>query len=176
VGPLPIDPHRRFCRPQIRPNPVCTIPRVGYGGSLTNIANIITYTVHDFRHWFDLWIIFLTSREKPLLVSPILPCCMKRPNLSICTGYVELCTFLTIYLLTLPLQLITSGSLLTQGSTSLVVLTALHAGAVANLFWSLLANTIIATQVVEDGMLSSLILSALLCLALSFFTDEGYSP
>jgi hypothetical protein len=27
---------------------------VGYGDSLTNIANIIAYTVHDFRHWFDL--------------------------------------------------------------------------------------------------------------------------
>jgi Chitin synthase export chaperone len=73
------------------------------------------------------------------------------------TGRVELRTFLSIYLLTLPLQLITTGSLLTQGSTSLVVLTALHAGAVAALFWSLLANAIVATQVVEDGTLSSLI-------------------
>jgi hypothetical protein len=72
-------------------------------------------------------------------------------------GRVELRTFLTIYLITLPLQLITTGSLLTQGSTTLVALTAIHAGAVTALFWGLLANAIVATQVVEDGTMSSLI-------------------
>jgi Chitin synthase export chaperone len=72
-------------------------------------------------------------------------------------GRVELRTFLLIYLITLPLQLITTGSLLTQGSTPLVVITAIHAGAVTALFWALLANGIVATQIVEDGTLSSLI-------------------
>ena len=73
------------------------------------------------------------------------------------SGRVELRTFLGLYLLTLPLQLLTTGSLLEQGSTALVVLTAIHAGVVTGLFWALLANAIVATQVVEDGTLSSLI-------------------
>ncbi|KAF8886725.1 chitin synthase III catalytic subunit [Infundibulicybe gibba] len=53
--------------------------------------------------------------------------------------------------------IISTGSLLEQGSTALVVLTAVHAGVVAALFWALLANAVVATQVVEDGTLSSLV-------------------
>lgn len=59
--------------------------------------------------------------------------------------------------MTLPLQLITNGSLLEQGTTPLVALTAIQAGFVVALFWALLANAIVATQVVEDGTLSSLV-------------------
>jgi hypothetical protein len=47
-----------------------------------------------------------------------------------------------------------------QGSTSLVVITAIHAGLVAALFWTLLANALVATQVVEDGTRSSLVVRA----------------
>ena len=52
--------------------------------------------------------------------------------------------------------------MLEQGSTALVALTAIHAGLVAALFWSLLANALVATQVVEDGTLSSIIVSVTL--------------
>jgi len=38
-----------------------------------------------------------------------------------------------------------------------VALTAIHAGVVVALFWTLLGNAIVSTQVVEDGTLSSLI-------------------
>jgi hypothetical protein len=62
-----------------------------------------------------------------------------------------------MYLLTLPLQILTNGSVIEQGTTPLVALTAIHAGLVATLFWTLLANAIVATQIVEDGTLSSLI-------------------
>ncbi|RDB18889.1 Chitin synthase export chaperone [Hypsizygus marmoreus] len=64
-------------------------------------------------------------------------------------GRIELRAFLVIYALSLPLKV--------QGSTALVVLTAIHAGVVAALFWSLLANAIVATQVVEGGTWSSLV-------------------
>lgn len=37
------------------------------------------------------------------------------------------------------------------------MLTAIHAGLVVTLFWALLGNAIIATQIIEDGTLSSLI-------------------
>lgn len=65
--------------------------------------------------------------------------------------------FLVLYLISLPLQLLTTGSLLQQGSTPLVVLTAIHVGVVVALFWALLANAIVATQVVEDGSFASLV-------------------
>ncbi|GLB43924.1 putative chitin synthase III catalytic subunit [Lyophyllum shimeji] len=55
----------------------------------------------------------------------------------------------------LPLNAITTGAFLEQGSTALVVLTAIHASVVAAFFWAL-ANAVIAMQVVEDGTWSSL--------------------
>ncbi len=76
-------------------------------------------------------------------------------------GRTELEIFLGLYLLTLPLQLVTTGAFLHQGSTALVVLTAIHAGAVAATFWALLGNAIVSTQLVEDGTLSSLIVRLL---------------
>jgi hypothetical protein len=41
-----------------------------------------------------------------------------------------------------------------------VVLTAIHAGIIAALFWALIANALVATQVVEDGTPSSLVVRA----------------
>lgn len=79
----------------------------------------------------------------------------ERSRLSL--GRIELRSLLILYLITLPLQLVTTGSLLEQGSTALIAVTAVHAGAVVALFWSLLANAIVATQIVEDGTLSSLV-------------------
>jgi hypothetical protein len=72
-------------------------------------------------------------------------------------GRVELRLFLSLYFLTLPFQILTTGAFLQQGSLALVVLTAIHAGLVVALFWGLLANALVATQVVEDGTASSLI-------------------
>jgi len=60
-------------------------------------------------------------------------------------------------LLSLPFQLLTTGAFLEQGTTGLVVLTAIHAALVTALFWGLVANGIVATQIVEDGTASSLI-------------------
>jgi len=72
-------------------------------------------------------------------------------------GRSELLLFLILYLFTLAFQLVTTGSFLEQGSQPLVIVTAIHAGLVITLFWSLLANALIATQLVEDGTLSSCI-------------------
>jgi hypothetical protein len=74
-------------------------------------------------------------------------------------GRIEIRIFLILYILTLPFQLLTTGAVLEQGTKPLVVLTAIHAGLVAALFWSLLANALVATQVVEDGTVSSLVVS-----------------
>lgn len=43
-------------------------------------------------------------------------------------GRVEFRIFLILYLVTLALQLITTGSFLRQGTTALVAITAIHAG------------------------------------------------
>lgn len=117
-------------------NPACAIGFVGTNGSLANIANIIACGLSII---FVVYLIWATSRRKAAV------------------GRVELRLFLVLYLFTLPLQLLTTGSFIEQGSTALTVLTAIHAGAVAATFWSLLANGIVSTQVVEDGTLSSLI-------------------
>ncbi|KDR85909.1 hypothetical protein GALMADRAFT_52946 [Galerina marginata CBS 339.88] len=117
-------------------NPTCGILRAGQHGSIGNVANIAACGVSMILVMF---LIFICNRRKAAV------------------GRIELRTFLTLYLLTLPLQLITTGSFLEQGSTPLVAITAVHVGAVVALFWSLLANAIVATQVVEDGTLSSLV-------------------
>lgn len=117
-------------------NPTCGIPRLGQDGSIGNVANIAACGVSVL---FIAFLIFLCNRRKAAV------------------GRVELRTFLMLYLFTLPLQLLTTGSLLEQGSTALIALTAVHAGAVVALFWALLANAIVATQVVEDGTLASLV-------------------
>ncbi|KAG6843971.1 hypothetical protein H0H87_011252 [Tephrocybe sp. NHM501043] len=76
-------------------------------------------------------------------------------------GRIEMRTLLGIYAVTLPLNAITTGAFQQQGSTALFVLTALHAGFVAAFFWALLANALVATQVVEDGTWSSLVVRSL---------------
>ncbi|KAF9034236.1 hypothetical protein BDZ89DRAFT_1130779 [Hymenopellis radicata] len=124
-------------------NPSCGIPRVGTDGSISNIANILAC---GLSIPFVGLLIYAVSRRKAAV------------------GRVELRLFLVLYLLTLPFQIMTTGSLLEQGSTALVVLTAIHAGLVAALFGALLANALVATQIVEDGTMSSIIPFTFLCL------------
>ncbi|EPS93918.1 hypothetical protein FOMPIDRAFT_1026370 [Fomitopsis schrenkii] len=117
-------------------NPQCGILRVGADGSIGNVANIVVCAVSII---FTLLLVFWTSRRRAAV------------------GRVEMREFLVLYLLTLPFQLVTTGSFLEQGSTALTAVTAIHAGLVAATFWSLLGNAIVSTQVVEDGTLSALI-------------------
>ena len=56
---------------------------------------------------------------------------------------IELLYFLTLYLVSIPLQLVTTSSFLHQGSTALIAVTAVHAGIVAALFWCLLGECIV---------------------------------
>ncbi|KAI0324733.1 hypothetical protein GY45DRAFT_1262273 [Cubamyces sp. BRFM 1775] len=117
-------------------NPECGIPPVGQNGSLANIANIIACALSMI---LVLLLVIWTTRRRAAV------------------GRVEFRLFLALYFLTLPFQLLSTGAFLTQGSTALTVITAIHAGLVAATFWSLLGNAIVSTQVVEDGTLSSVI-------------------
>jgi len=130
-------------------NPECGIPRAGQDGSLGNIANIVVCALSFF---VTLALVFLTRKRKAAV------------------GRLELASFLALYSLTLPLQLITTGSFLEQGSKALVILTAVHGGLVAATFWSLLGNALVATQVVEDGTLSSLVPFSIFTLAIFALT------
>jgi hypothetical protein len=135
----------------------CGIPRL-VDGKLGNIANIVAIVVSIF---ITLGLIFKVTRRVAAV------------------GRVELRFFLLFYLLSLPLQLISTGSLLKQSSTVLVVFTAIHLGVVAALFWTLLANAIVATQVVEDGTLSSLMPFSIVTIAIFIATtyislDTGF--
>jgi len=132
-------------------NPECGIPLVQTGGSLGNIANIIACGLSVI---IVAGLIFLSSRRKAAV------------------GRSELRIFFGVYLLTLIFQLLTTGSVIEQGSRGLVIITAIHAGLVATLFWALLGNAIVATQVVEDGTLSSLIPFGII--SLLFFIATTY--
>jgi len=124
---------------------------VNHDSSISNIANIVACGLSIF---YVLLLIVGVGQRKAAV------------------GRSELRLFLLLYLLTLPLQLLTTGSVLEQGSTALVVLTAIHAGLVAATFWALLANAIVATQVVEDGTLSSII--PFFIFAAAFFAATTY--
>ncbi|KAF9809132.1 hypothetical protein IEO21_07533 [Rhodonia placenta] len=117
-------------------NPECGILRVGFDHSIGNVANIV---VCGFSIIFMAILILWTHRRKAAV------------------GRLELLHFLALYALTLPLQLLTTGAFLEQGSTALTALSAVHAGLVAATFWALLGNAIISTQVLEDGTISALI-------------------
>ncbi|KAF9788611.1 chitin synthase III catalytic subunit [Thelephora terrestris] len=132
-------------------NPECGIIRAGQLGSLGNIANMIVCGVSMIVVFV---LIVVTTRRRAAV------------------GRSEFRIFLVMYFLSLPFQLITTGSVLEQGSTSLVALTGIHAGIVAALFWALLGNAIVSTQVVEDGTLSSLI--PLCFFTLAFFGVTTY--
>ncbi|KIM78704.1 hypothetical protein PILCRDRAFT_582570 [Piloderma croceum F 1598] len=117
-------------------NPDCGILKAGSDGSLGNIANMI---VCGLSMVFVLALIMFSGRRKAAV------------------GRVEIRIFLILYFLTLPFQFLSTGAVLEQGTKALVILTAIHAGLVAALFWGLVANALVATQVVEDGTVSSLV-------------------
>ena len=58
-----------------------------------------------------------------------------------------------MYVHTLPLQLLTTGFLLHQGTRAPVILTVLHAARVVAIFQGLLADVLVAMQIIEDGTL-----------------------
>ncbi|KAG5651577.1 hypothetical protein H0H81_008160 [Sphagnurus paluster] len=103
---------------------------------LGNIANIVACALSLA---LTIGLVWLTQRRKAAV------------------GRIELRALLVLYAISLPLNAISTGAFLAQGSTALVVITAVHAGVVAAIFWALLANALVATQVVEDGTLSSLV-------------------
>ncbi|KZP13296.1 hypothetical protein FIBSPDRAFT_1049522 [Athelia psychrophila] len=78
-------------------------------------------------------------------------------------GRIETRIFLALYALCHPFQL---------GSTPLVALTGTHVGILAALCWSLLANGIVATQVVEDWSASGII--PFTASAVAFFAATTY--
>lgn len=64
-------------------------------------------------------------------------------------GRIELRTFLFAYALHSALSIVTMSSILEQGSTALSVLSSIHVGVIVAMFWILLGNALVATQVVE---------------------------
>jgi len=132
-------------------NPDCGALKAGEDGSLGNIANMIACGLSMI---VIALLIIITTRRRAAV------------------GRSEFRVLLLLYFISLPFQLITTGAVLQQGSTALVVLTAMHAGIVAALFWTLLGNAIVSTQVVEDGTLSSLI--PLCFFAFAFFGVTTY--
>ncbi|RPD53451.1 hypothetical protein L227DRAFT_398150 [Lentinus tigrinus ALCF2SS1-6] len=140
-------------------NPTCGILIAGHQGSFANIANIIACGLSII---FTALLVVLATRRRAAV------------------GRVEFRIFLVLYLITLPLQLLSTGAFLEQGSTALTAITAVHAGFVAATFWALLGNAIVSTQVVEDGTMSSLVpfdffIAAFLAATIYISLDVGFS-
>ncbi|KAH7092854.1 chitin synthase III catalytic subunit [Auriculariales sp. MPI-PUGE-AT-0066] len=121
-------------------NPICGIPRLNKaaadGSDLGNIANTIIAGISVF---LVIGMLTRVGRRKAAVAR------------------VEFRVFLAAYAVSLVLQILTLGSYFSQGSTVLAALTAIHAGVVAAMFWFLLANAIVSTQIVEDGTPASVI-------------------
>ncbi|KAG8759106.1 hypothetical protein FRC14_006657 [Serendipita sp. 396] len=115
--------------------PRCGIPRAG-GGRFGNIANVTMCAVSI------IFIVYLSQR-------------INRRRAAV--GRIEIRALFIMYAITLLLEALTSGGIFSQGSLPLLILTAIHAGAVAAFFWALLANALVATQFVEDGTPSALL-------------------
>jgi hypothetical protein len=128
----------------------CGIPRA-VNGNLGNLGNMLACGVSIF---VIVNLIVAANRRKAAVAR------------------IELRGFLVLYLLSLPFQLLTTGSVLAHDSLPLVVLSAIHAGIVAALFWMLLMNAVVATQIVEDGTLASLI--PFYAIAFAFFAATTY--
>ncbi|KAF7371100.1 hypothetical protein MSAN_00744800 [Mycena sanguinolenta] len=134
-------------------NPTCSIPRMGQENSLGNIANIVKESCSRSDRAADI----------PLLILPHSPPAARHNRFVPSVHYMP-----RKKLIAVSLQAPSSD----KAAPPLVVLTAIHAGVVATLFWSLLANALVATQVVEDGTPSSLI--PFYAIAIVFFGVTTY--
>jgi hypothetical protein len=105
------------------------------------ITAVLALHVGRRRAAVGAYIVSWPARSGPLLT----------PSLAY-TGRVELRSFLIFYILSLALQIVTTGSVLEQGSTAITVLTAIHAAIVASMFWLLFWNGLVATQVCHPIM------------------------
>ena len=169
----PLSPTRSDHQILVLPQPV----GINQSQSIPSFMNVTNIAVCGASVFFTAFLIYICNRCKADIGA------LRRPHQPSKTRFFfffrpgqtpNVSRSLPPQCLTLPLQLSTTGSLLEQGSTALVVFTAIHAGLVAGLSWALLANAIITTQVVEDGTLSSLVVWP--SLLFDFALIARYSP
>ncbi|KAK0543887.1 hypothetical protein OC846_005765 [Tilletia horrida] len=130
-------------------HPQCSIPRRGHNGSLGNVGMIVACCL------CFTFVVIMVLRISQRVAA------VARQEMKI--------LFLT-YAAILPLQLLTSGSLLKQGSETLVVFTAMQEALQSCLYWVLLACAVVLTQVVDDGGAASLVPLALFYVAIFTMT------
>ncbi|KAF5329914.1 hypothetical protein D9758_018251 [Tetrapyrgos nigripes] len=123
----------------------------GSGSSLGNIANILACGLSIL---VILAVLYFVQKRKAAV------------------GRVEMRLLFLVYGLTLVFQILTTTSLLTQGTTALTVLTSIHAGLIPAFFTILFFNAFVSTQIVDDGTLKSLAPMSLV--SLLFFVATTY--
>ncbi|KAE8208373.1 hypothetical protein CF327_g7118 [Tilletia walkeri] len=116
-------------------NPQCWIPRRGHSGSLGNVGLIVACC------FSMVFVAFMTMRISQRIAA------VARQEMRV--------LFMT-YLVMMPLQIVTMGSLLEQGGKVLVITTSIQESFQSAFFWSLIACAVVMTQVVEDGSGASL--------------------
>ncbi|ORY35850.1 chitin synthase III catalytic subunit-domain-containing protein [Naematelia encephala] len=129
----------------------CEIPHVGNRGSVGDVALVVISGLSTF---FALYLVWHATRRRAAV------------------GRSELRLFLLAYALHSALQTVTMSSMVEQASTAIGVLSAIHVGVIASLFWILLGNGLIATQIVEDGTPAALV--PMCIIAILFFVPTLY--
>ena len=114
---------------------------------MVTIIGFMWYTLSDLR-----------DSDHGTLAFPFL-----LPLLITILGRIQLHTFLAIYLFNLFLQAFTTGSVIEQGSTALVNLTAVHAGVVVVLFVSLVANALTRALKNSELVVSDVRINLIVC-------------
>lgn len=113
----------------------CEIPRVGQRGS---VGDVVLVVMSFLSILLCGGLIFHSRRRKAAV------------------GRLEMSIFLGGFALFSALQAVTMTSMLEMGSQALTILSALECAVIAGLCWLLLGNALVATQLVEDGSISSL--------------------
>ncbi|WVQ85849.1 hypothetical protein IAT38_008017 [Cryptococcus sp. DSM 104549] len=129
----------------------CEIARAGHRGSSGDIALMV---ISALSLLFTLFLILRASRRRAAV------------------GRSEIRLLLIAYLVHCGLQIVTMSSVLEQGTKGLAAVSAVHTAVVVVVFWLLLGDGLIATQVVEDGTAAAL--APLSILTVLFFVPTLY--
>ena len=138
--------------------------------SLVRHASSCVLWVVAFHGWVQSVVVDPPVRTYHLAIHSVCGSIILTTRLSF-PGRIEIHISLILYILTILFQLPITGPVLEQGTKPFAVLTAIQARLVVALFWGLLANALVATQVVEYGTVSSLVVSTYPCSLV--FVDES---
>jgi hypothetical protein len=129
----------------------CVIPHIGQRGSIGDIGELprvqSTRTIPFLQGNIELTSALMIVAGLSTIIALLLTFFAGRRKAAV--GRVELRLLFMAYAIHTALSVITMSSVLEQGTTAMAVLSAIHVAVVVALFWVLLGNALVATQIVE---------------------------